>query len=263
MEYLFDQWESIKDKLRNKYVLFFFDYDGTLTPIAQTPKQAIISAKAKELLKKLSRKRNFKLIIISGRSLQDIKNLIGIKNIFYIGNHGLEIEGPKIKFKSKISLGSKSAMREICQDLINNLSKYKGFLIEDKGLTVSVHYRLVSVQDIQEFISKFHEITRPFLLRNKIRISEGKKVYEIRPPVAWDKGKTVLWFLARYKFLVGEDKILPVYFGDDTTDEDGFKVLKNIGLTIYVGEQKFSNADYYVENPQKVLKFIEKVLELE
>jgi len=262
MEYLFDQWGNIKRKLNNKHVLFFFDYDGTLTPIAQTPQKAVIPGNAKELLKKLSQKPNCTLAIISGRALEDIKHIVGLKGIVYVGNHGLEIEGPKIKFESQVSPRLTSVIRNIYEDMVNKLSKIKGVLIEDKGLAISVHYRLVDAKDIQEFLGIFTEITEPFTVRGKIKISEGKKVYEIRPPVAWDKGKTVLWLLARQQFLVGEDKIFPAYLGDDITDEDAFRALKNKGLTIFVGKPKVSEAAYYVKNTEEVTRFINQVLEL-
>jgi trehalose-phosphatase len=262
MEYLFDQWGQVKRKLTNKYLFLFFDYDGTLAPIAKTPQQAVISEKVKELLETLSRKPNLALAIISGRELKDVKNIVGLKNIIYAGNHGLEIEGPKIKFESHVSPRSKSVMRDIYENLISNFSRIKGVLIEDKGLAISVHYRLVDAKNMHEFLSIFFEITKPFTANNKIKINEGKKVYEIRPMVAWDKGKTVLWLLARQQFLVEEDKVIPVYFGDDITDEDSFKALKNKGLTIFVGEPKASKAAYYVKSAAEVAQFMKKVLEL-
>ncbi len=261
MEYLFDQWEEVKSKLSNARALFFFDYDGTLAPIAGTPQQAVIPQKAKELLGRLSQKHNCTVAIISGRALEDIRRAVGLKDIIYAGNHGLEIEGPKIKFESQVPPRLKSAIRDIYEKLVSKLSKIKGVLIEDKGLTIGVHYRLVDTKDIREFLGKFREITGPFTARNKIKITEGKKVYEIRPPVAWDKGKIALWLLARRQFLAGEDKIVPVYFGDDLTDEDGFRALKNKGLTVLVGEPKASDAAYFVRNTGEVVRFMEQILE--
>ncbi len=263
MEYLFNRLEQVKRKLGNKHLLLFFDYDGTLTPIAQTPQQAVIPQKVKELLRKLSQKPNCTLAVISGRALKDLKQVIGLKHIIYVGNHGLEIKGPKIKFESQVSQGLNSAIRDINKKLVSSLSKIKGVLIEDKGLAISVHYRLVDAKDMQGFLNKFYEITEPFAVRNKIKISEGKKVYEIRPPVAWDKGKVVLWLLARQQFLVGEDKVFPIYFGDDITDEDAFKVLKKKGLTIFVGKPKPSYAHYYLRSPDEVKKLIKRIGKLQ
>ena len=262
MEYLFSHWGKLKDRLTDKFVLLLLDYDGTLTPIVETPDKAIISKERKDLLDKLSTSPHCRVAIISGRSLSDIKAIVGLKDIIYVGNHGLEIEGPKIKFESQVSPRLKSIIRHIYEDAVSKLSKIKGVLIEDKGLTISVHYRLVDKQDIQEFLSIFNEITYPYIVRDKIKINSGKKVYEIRPPVMWDKGKVVLWLLARQQFLLERNGILPVYIGDDVTDEDVFKVLKNKGLTIFVGEQASSGAQYYLKTTEEVTEFLRLIFDL-
>ena len=262
MEYLFSQWNKLKDRLSDKFVLLFLDYDGTLTPIVETPNKAVISQERKDLLDKLSTSPHCRVAIISGRSLSDIKALIRLKDIIYAGNHGLEIEGPKIKFESRVSPRLKSIVRHIHEDAVSKLSKIKGVLIEDKGLTISVHYRLVYKKDIQEFLSIFAEITDPYLVRGKIKIISGKKVYEVKPPVMWDKGKVVLWLLARQQFLLERNEILPVYIGDDVTDEDAFKVLKKKGLTIFVGEQASSEAQYYLKTTEEVTELLRLISDL-
>jgi trehalose-phosphatase len=262
MEYLFSHWDKLKNRLSGKSMLLFLDYDGTLTPIVETPKKAVISRETKDLLNKLSKKSHCSVAIISGRSLSDIKNIVGIKDIIYAGNHGLEIEGPKIKFESQVSLRLKSIIRHIYEDAVSKFSKIKGVLVEDKGLTISVHYRLVAEKDIQEFLSIFNEIADPYIVRDKIKINSGKKVYEIKPPVKWDKGKVVLWLLARQQFISGAKKVLPVYVGDDITDEDAFEALKRKGLTVFVGEPCDSKADYCLKNTKEVTKFLRSISDL-
>jgi len=262
MEYLFSHWDKLKNRLSDKSIPLFLDYDGTLTPIAETPEKAVISREAKDLLNKLSKKSHCSVAIISGRSLSDIKGLVGLKDIIYAGNHGLEIEGPKIKFESQVSPRLKSIIRHIYEDAVSKFSKIKGVLIEDKGLTISVHYRLVDEKDTQEFLSIFNEITDSYIVRSKIKINTGKKVYEIRPPVMWDKGKVVLWLLAKQQFLLEKNNILPIYIGDDVTDEDAFKVLKNKGLTIFVGEQGNSEAQYYLKTIEEVTEFLRLISDL-
>jgi trehalose-phosphatase len=262
MKNLFSSWDYLKKKLSDKYIMLFLDYDGTLTPIVSTPDKAFISQEVKDLLNKLSKSPTCKLAIISGRSLNDIKGLVGLKDIIYAGNHGLEVEGPKIKFESHVSPRLKSVIRHIYEDVVSKLSKIKGVLIEDKGLTISVHYRLVDEKNIQEFLRIFNEITDPYIVRDKIKINSGKKVYEIKPPVMWDKGKVVLWLLARQQFLSGENKIFPVYIGDDITDNDAFKVLKNKGLTIFVGESNVSDASYYLKDTEEVTECLSRILEI-
>jgi trehalose-phosphatase len=262
MEYLFSHWGKLKNRLSDKWIFLFLDYDGTLTPIAETPNKAVISKEIKDLLDKISTSPHCKVAIISGRALSDIKGLVGLKDIIYAGNHGLEIEGPKIRFESQVSHRLKSIIRHIYEDIVSKLSKFKGVLIEDKGLTIGVHYRLVDKKDVREFLSIFAGITEPYIIRHKIKINLGKKVYEIRPPVIWDKGKVVLWLLARQQFQAGEDKILPIYIGDDVTDEDAFKALRKKGLTIFVGERLGSEAKYYLKTTEEVAEFLRLIFYL-
>ena len=262
MDYLFAQFKKIEELLHNKFILLLLDYDGTLTPIVETPKKALISKDAKELLQKLSRMPYCKLGIISGRSLQDLKHIIGIEGLIYVGNHGLEIEGPKIKFESQISPRLKSIIRNIATDIQKRISGIKGALIEDKGLTLSIHYRLVGKEDLPVLEKIISEVTNPYAGRDKIKVNSGKKVYEIKPPVKWDKGKVALWLLAREQFLSGEKNVLPVYVGDDYTDEDAFKALERKGLTVFVGEPGNSKADYYLKNTEEVAKFLRLITDL-
>lgn len=262
MDYIFSQFSKIKELLSNKLILLLLDYDGTLTPIVETPSKAIIHKDTRELLQKLSRSPNCKIGIISGRKLEDIKNIVGIDSIIYAGNHGLEIQGLKIKFENQVSPRLKSIIRNIAVDTQKRLSGIKGVLIEDKGLTLSIHYRLVSKKDMPVFEKVVSEVTNPYMVSDKIKVNSGKKVYEIKPPVKWDKGKVVLWFLARQQFISGVKDVLPIYIGDDITDEDAFKVLKKKGLTIFVGKPGDSKANYYLKNTKEVIKFLRSISDL-
>lgn len=260
MDYLFTQISKIKELLRDKFILLLLDYDGTLTPIVEMPEKAVIFKEAKELLQGLSKSHHCELAIISGRSLKDIKNIVGIKGIIYAGNHGLEIEGPGIKFESRVPGRLKLIIKRINDELVNKLSKIKGVFIEDKGLTLSVHYRLVDKKDISLVSDIFTEVTKPYIAQNKIEISLGKKVYEIKPHVGWDKGKVVSWLMRRQRFEQGRNRVFPIYIGDDITDEDAFKVIKDTGLTIFVGSPKKSNAQYYLKNTREAIKFLRAIL---
>ncbi len=262
MNYLPTQFSKIEGLLRNKFILLLLDYDGTLTPIIETPQKAFLSKVTKELLQKLARSPYCKLGIISGRSLQDLKNIVGIKDIIYVGNHGLEIESPKIKFKSQVSPRSKLIIRKIAVEMKERLSGIKGVLIEDKGLTLSIHRRLVEKKDLSTFNKIISEVTNPYIVRDELKVNTGKKVYEIKPPVKWDKGKVALWLLARQQFVLEEKKVFPIYIGDDVTDDDAFKALKRKGLTVFVGKPENSKADYYLKNTEEVTKFLRLILNL-
>lgn len=259
MTYLFASWEKLRQEIAGKYLFLFLDYDGTLVPIAKTPGRASISWKAKGLLKKLSETECCKIAIISGRALKDLKNRIKLSRIIYSGNHGLEIEGPQINFCTPVPPTYRLALERIKEELIKRISLVKGAFVEDKGLSLSLHYRLVAESKRALIKTFFHEVTIFYKIKGIIETKSGKMVLEVRPIVNWNKGKVVLWLLARQQFALLGKQIFPVYIGDDLTDEDAFKALKNKGLTIFVGTPKESYAKYYLKNPYEVIDFLGKI----
>lgn len=262
MRYLFSDWKRIEKVLRDKFIYLFLDYDGTLAPIARTPKKAIMPKKTKDLLRQLSKMPNCKIAIVSGRSLKDISKRIGLKNIVYVGNHGFEIRGPKINFKSPVPLRYRRTLEEIKAKLENKLSSIKGVFIEDKGFSLSVHYRLADKKDVTVVENEFYAALFLYELRNNVQVKHGKMVLEIRPPIPWDKGKVVLWLLGRRLFLMRNKKmkILPIYVGDDMTDEDAFGSLKGRGITIFVGKPKKTKALFFVKRTEEVADFLGAIL---
>jgi len=263
MRNILRHWDVLKEELSEKYIMLFLDYDGTLRPIVSTPRRAFMSREAKELLGELSKSPKCKLAIISGRALKDIMNIIGLKGIIYSGNHGLEIEGPKIRFETPVSTRYIAILEQIKNDLNKKLSSIKGAFVEDKGLSLSIHYRLVDRKHIPLVKTIFYETVIPYLARNKTKIKSGKMLLEIRPPIEWDKGKAVLWLLTRQRFALRGVNIFPVYIGDDVTDEDAFKALKNKGITIFVGKPKTSYAQYYLKDTYEVVEFLKRTLEMQ
>jgi len=260
MRYVFDDLEKIKRGLKGKYLFLFLDCDGTLAPIVDNPDKAAIAPKTKKLLGELSEKNNCKVAIISGRALADIEKKVGLKNIIYSGNHGFQITGPKIKHEMAVPAGYKKILERIKNQLENNFSKVKGVFVEDKKFSLALHFRLADRKQVPFIKTVFHESVILYLVRNKIKIRPGKKIIEVIPPVRWDKGKIVLWLLARQEALSKNNGIVPIYIGDDATDEDAFKALKNRGLTIFVGHTDSSLAKYYVKDVEGVHNFLKFIL---
>jgi len=262
MKYLSIESSELKSRLKNRLLFLFLDYDGTLTPIAETPKKAIIPAKAKKLLKEFSQNPKCELAVISGRALKDLKKLVGLKNIIYVGNHGFEIEGTNFKFKYPAPYGYKQTLKQIRREFHRKFSKIEGIVIEDKGYSLSLHYRLVDPTLVSNVQSCFNQVVRSYLQRRQIVVCRGKALLEVRPPFDWNKGNAVLWLLEQIRFAKRNVKISPVYIGDDLTDEDAFEILKTKGLTIYVGKPKKSYAKFYLRNTDEVHHFLRKALEI-
>lgn len=256
--YLFPELERIKKILRGKFVYFFLDYDGTLTPIAETPQKAVLPKETKELLRSLIALPSCKVAIISGRALRDIEKQVGLSNIVYVGNHGFEIKGPRITFESPLPRRYRATLKSIKEKLQKELSDIRGVIIEDKGFSLCVHYRQVDKNKIPLVKAAFSGALLIHEIREYVVIRMGKMLLEIRPTIPWDKGKVVLWLLARQKFASDEKgrKVLPVYIGDDFTDEDAFRDINNKGITIFVGRPRKTLAKYRVSNTDEVVRFL-------
>jgi trehalose 6-phosphate phosphatase len=259
MQYLFDAWDNVVRRLKSAdHILFLSDYDGTLTPIVDRPELAILSTEIRKLLKALAKNRRYTVGIVSGRALPDLKSKVGLDGIIYAGNHGLEIEGLGSSFLEPIAEEMRPFFSMLNQALSATLRGIKGAFVENKGLTLSVHYRMVDGNEKGKVKDAFKRITDPLHVTGRIRVTRGKKVYEIRPPVDWDKGKAIAWLMAKLRDTSRNGSVLPIYLGDDLTDEDGFRLInKNNGISIFVGGEGFpSVARYFLKSPEEVAKLL-------
>lgn len=263
MKSFFKELDKLKDKISRSFIFLFLDYDGTLAPIADMPVKAHMPLKTRKIIDLLSKNYECKVAIISGRSLGNIKRYVGLKKVIYAGNHGLEIEGPKNRFAYRIPKEFMLAIKKIKEKIAKDFSDIEGILIEDKKLTLSVHYRLVENNNIQKVIDILNKLTKPFIANGTVKINSGKKVCEIKPDIRWHKGSAVLWLLEREKKLGKKRKILPIYIGDDLTDEDAFEVLKKTGVTVFVGKKSIlSKAKFFVNDTKEVSKLLKIILKI-
>jgi trehalose-phosphatase len=265
MQHLFQSWETFSSDIRaTSHVLLLLDYDGTLTPIVSRPEQALLSSDNRGKLSALAKKSAFSLGIISGRPLPELKTMVGIAGIYYAGNHGLEIEGPGLKLINPMAQAAKAEMKDLAGQFSARLGGIEGTIVEDKGLSLSIHYRLVKQDEVDTAAEIFQQITSPWLQKGKIRITSGKKVWEVRPPIDWHKGKAVETITKEIKATHDGEQLLTIYLGDDTTDEDAFRIIhRPQGWSIFVGEEKpSSNADYFLTATSEVMAFLSSLREL-
>ena len=260
MQYVFAQWPKLKRKLQSKQVCIFLDYDGTLTPITKTPQQAILSKEMKRTLKILAQNPHCILIVISGRALSNLKKMIRLKNIIYIGSHGLEFGDLHTAFSIPISLKYKTILKQIKNKLSDKLANIKGILIEDKKFSLCLHYRSVNKKNILITKNIFKQVVATYKAQQKLRVLTGKKILEIIPDTFWNKGKFVSLILDLLQTIFKLDHIIPLYIGDDITDEYAFSALKNRGITIFVGKPKQTQAKYYLKNPVEVKALLKKIV---
>jgi len=255
VKYLLPLPEKIRELINlSGRILLLSDFDGTLSQIAPTPESAKLNTEIRNILIEIVSNPRFTTAIISGRSLEDLKSKVSIDGLIYAGNHGLEIEGPGLKYINPQALALKPAMKEIKQELNGMLHVFPGSAIEDKGLSLSVHYRLLEAEKEQKLKSVIESIVWSFPESNRLKLAEGKKVFEIRPDVKWDKGAAVRMLIEIFK-----EHCRPIFLGDDLTDEDGFKAIKEYGkgLCIYIGDMRGkSEAEYYLNNTGDVARFL-------
>ena len=264
MKYVFDNIQIVNELLHTKEnVILLTDFDGTLTPIRKHPDLAALSEEIRQTLIKFTQDKAIFLGIITGRSLKQIKKLVNIQDVLYVANHGIELEGPGIRSTCPEAKKARSTLWHIYMKLFKSLRHIEGIYVEDKGLSVSLHYRAVKKRGAVERVrGTLHAITKPFLDRKMLSLSTGKMVYEIRPPVEWNKASTIQWLLAHYFPEEFTEDALLIYLGDDKADIEVFDSLRGKGLTIFVGNPlDTSTADYYVHSPDEVKAFLEHLYE--
>lgn len=257
MKHLLENWEEAKELLVSP-IFFLSDYDGTLAPIVDRPEDAELSD---GIRKRLTQLINFCPVgIISGRSLEDLESKVDIENIYYSGNHGYEISGPEVSFVKNEAEQARSAVKKICDEVKRRSSSIDGVLIEDKGVTASVHYRLVNEGDVSELEEILAEEVEPYRKDDVVEVNYGKKVFEVGPGGEWDKGEAVSLLRRITGF---EEEALPVYLGDDVTDEDVFFTLKRGGIGVLVSdEERESAADFRLNGIGEVEIFLSKLVKV-
>lgn len=239
------------------HLFLFLDYDGTLTPIASGPSKAELNAPMRRMLRELKTLKGVRVAIVSGRSLTNLKKYVRIPGLIYAGDHGFEIQGHGISYVHPAALTLQHSFQKMARQLKKALAPIREILVERKTFSISVHYRQVrSPVKIQQAKRTFLE-TLKSLRHTPLMLTEGKKVWEIRPTDQWHKGKAVLWMMRR----VGQSKkwpVFPIYVGDDTTDEDAFLAVrkKGVGIKVIFGSARHSYAKYYVRSSAEVANFL-------
>lgn len=258
MQHLLNAWPALRHTLEGKKIMVFLDYDGTLTPIVRDPDEAKLLAPQRRFLKDLA--ADLETVVISGRQLDDLKMRIGIAECIYVANHGFEVEGPQLRHIHPGAAALRKMVDSIAEELREVLSKMPGIHIENKKLSLSIHYRNAKPSVIHEALGAFLKKLTPYLESSRVTYAEGKKVWEVRPAVPWDKGKAVLWLLARKRAQMNED-VAAIYIGDDSTDETAFLGLKKSGLCIRVTDSpaQYTHAEYFLLSHEEVYEFLKKI----
>jgi trehalose 6-phosphate phosphatase len=242
---------------RTGRLVLLLDFDGTLAPIVQRPELAAMPPATREVLDRLLAAPGVEAAIVSGRGMADARERAGIRGIPYAGNHGMEIEGPGVHRIHPEAAAARPSLESVRNRLSRELRDVEGTLVEDKGLTLSVHYRLVDRGQVPRVRDTVAAIAAA---SPALRVTEGKEVLEVRPRVDWDKGRAVEFLLDHLQPDVG----VPVlYLGDDTTDEDAFRALRGRGgAGVLVADLRpaRTSATSYLRDPSEVAELFSALL---
>lgn len=228
------------------------DFDGTLAPLVDQPERAALSPESRQVLVNLAaRHPRVRMAFLSGRSLADLAQRLGIglEQAILAGNHGLELRGAGLNWIHPASIAARPHLESLVAQLHQGLDHIAGVEVEDKGVSLTLHYRRM----LEASIPKLRAIVDGLVMPVDLRMHEGKMTFEFRPRVEWNKGLAIRRILQRLNL---PDEAT-VFLGDDATDEDVFRELETTAITVYVGSP--SNASYArfnADDPADAVRFL-------
>ncbi len=253
------RFDDLKAAIGDRTPAMFLDYDGTLTPIVDRPELAILSDEGRAVVDTLAKK--LPTAAVSGRDRPDVEKLIGLDSLIYVGSHGFDITVPGgKKIENPITGDYQPMLDRVEQRLHEKLDPIQGALVERKKFSIAAHYRLVPDADYPKFRQALDEIDAS---EPEMKEKSGKKVFELQPKLDWDKGKAVLWLLKALD-LDGPEYV-PMFFGDDVTDEDAFGALQGRGLSVIVAAKSDDDTDrvtaatYRVHDTDELLELLRRL----
>jgi trehalose-phosphatase len=250
-----DAFDALQDRLDGRRPALFLDYDGTLTAIVERPDLAVLSDEARAVVDALA--RALPVAVISGRDRPDVERLVGLNSLIYAGSHGFDVtvpgQGPLDHGAGDFTAlldGVEAALRDGLRDI-------PGALIERKKFSIAAHYRQVADADYPAFRAALDAAHR-----QGIKEKPGKKVFEFQPDVDWDKGKCVLFLLDALN--LNDSGHVPMFFGDDVTDEDAFAALVDRGVCVVVADPsedpaRTTAAPFRVDGPSQLIALLRRL----
>ncbi|XP_051185541.1 uncharacterized protein [Lolium perenne] len=247
---------------RGKKILIFLDYDGTISPINDIPAEATIPSDIREAVQKAA--ELFPTSIVSGRRIEKLKNFVKLDNVHYAGSHGQEIvmSGEPVPSYAPVGI-HEQRVTAATHYLEDGSSKIEGAIVENNKYAVSLHFRNVDQKD-WTLVEKLVEDAKAAF--EGLEMTRGHMVLELRAQTGLNKGTAVKYLINHILGKLGLDRseVLPMYFGDDVTDEDAFEVLreKKLGFGVLISEEpRESKALYSLKNPLEVKRFLNELVE--
>ncbi|HEV2202488.1 MAG TPA: trehalose-phosphatase [Bryobacteraceae bacterium] len=240
-------WPDVASRLRDApRIALFLDFDGTLADLRPRPDQVSVDDRTRLALTALAGSPRFRIWIISGRRQADLRDRVGLPGIRYLGLYGWEARGDK-----ELSEETRRALECLSAWMGALLARKQGVWIEEKQHTLAVHHRGAPKEEAALAGHIVNFVVRPF--SDLFRIAPGKSVWEIMPWEMGDKGSAV-----RRELAALPPDTVPVYLGDDLSDEAAFAALPG-GITVHIGGGRSSCAQYYLGGVSEVRTFLCKL----
>lgn len=215
-----DDLARLSERLSRRPLVLLLDVDGTLAPIAPRPEEAVVPEETRAVIGALGRRPGVHIALVSGRAAADARRMVGVDSVWAIGNHGFETIAPggEVTVDHRVAR-YRDRVASAADQLRDRLASLPGVLVEDKIWTLSVHFRRAEPADLPRIHDAVGEAAGAF----ELRVTEGKMILELRPPVDVDKGTASVAFV---RHIAGSATPAVFYAGDDRTDEDAFAALR-------------------------------------
>jgi len=247
LPHLFQCWPHVAKRLNaSRRIALFLDFDGTLAPLQPRPEDVWLDDSTRGILTRLARCPRFRVWVITGRRREDVRERTSVPGVRYLGLHGWEG-----RVHSGIPEEQRDAMACAKSWLNCLMLRVPGIWIEDKGLTLAIHYQSVADDNVRNLRKVVRGVIAPF--GDCLQLIRGKKVWEIAPRELGDKGLAVVAELAER----ARDAV-PVYIGDDLMDESAFAALDG-GVTVHVGAPCRTRAQYRLSSVAQVHQFLDRL----
>ncbi len=254
----FSQLDAIRAMRTDRSLVIFLDYDGTLTPIVPRPEDAVLSNSMRAGLVNLAQR--YHVAIVSGRGLKDVREKVALETLYYAGSHGFEIAGPgglhAVYQPAQAFLADLDLAEQALRDQFLSVS---GTQVERKQFAIAVHYRHTAEVEVPTILEGLAAVQHRY---PRLQRTGGKKVFELRPDLEWNKGTALFWLLDSMG--VERANVFPIYIGDDVTDEDAFLALQQEGLGILVADTpRPTAAQYQLAHTDAVGQFLRALADME
>jgi len=247
----------IPDQLARGHLLLCLDFDGTVSELTNDPWKAVPLPRAKNAIAELARHREkLTVAILSGRDLDTLLGLLGLQDgLLFAGTHGLEFIGRngERRFAPGVDRCAKD-IEKVREFIARSIPKDRGFIVEDKGVALTVNYRNALPDAAREALAAFDDFVNRC---PTLEVLHGKMIHEAIPRGIAGKGDALEFFMRN----AGVPGPHTTYFGDDITDEDAFRALvPHRGIGVLVGAERQSFAQYRVDSPADVADVLEELI---